>query len=157
MTALADPTGLLITTIRDNAGVAALTTRVRCPEPAGRQVSAAGVLLDEGDARGPGHWVRFIVLVRLARDRVSSARPCRRSGTSPGATATGGNPAQDADALAAAVSAAIHAGGRRASASGVVITGSFDEGDAGPEKDPDTGQPHTDVVISVGASTALIT
>lgn len=156
MTALVDPTGLLLTTIRDNAGVAALTTRVRCPDPVGLQVTAAGVVLDEGDARGPGHWIRYVVLRRLGRSRLKRV-PIQEVRYIALCYGAGGNPAQDADALAAAVSGAIHASGRLASAGGVVIFGTFDEGDAGPEEDPDTGQPHTDVIISVGASTALIT
>lgn len=156
MAALADPTGLLLTSIRDHAAVSALTTRVRVDAPAGRQVDSAGVETDAGDARGPGEWVRFVVLVRLARTRAPHV-PTQDVRYVARCYGQGGNPAQDADALAAAVSEAVHDVGRRVSGSGVVIFYSFDEGDSGPVKDPDTGQPHTDLVISVGASTAHIT
>lgn len=150
---LADPTGLLLTGIRDHAAVMALTTRVRSDSPAGRQVNAGGVETDAGDARGPGKWVRHVVLVRLARSRLRRA-PIQEARYV--ARCYGSNE-EDADNLAAAVSEAVHAVGRRSSGSGVVIFHSFDEGASSPVKDPDTGQLHTDVVISVGASTALIT
>jgi hypothetical protein len=152
---LADPTGFLLTTIRDDAAVAALTTRVRCPEPMGQVRNAAGAIVDAGDARGPGEYVRFVVLTRLGRSRLPRA-PLQEVRYVAKCYGQGGNPAQDADGLAAAVSEAIHATGHRINASGVSIFGSFDDGAEGAVKDPDTDQPHSDLVISVAASTALI-
>ena len=67
-----------------------------------------------------------------------------------------GNTYQGAEALAGAVSDAIHAVGRRVSAAGVVIFGSFDDGGQGTSKDPDTGQPVSMFVIQVGALTELL-
>jgi hypothetical protein len=149
---LADPTGLLLTGIRDDAGVAALTNRVRCPEPMGRIVTEAGVEIDAGDERGPGKYVRFVVLTRLGRSRLkrTPVQEVRYVAKCYGVNA------QDADALAGAVSEAIHARGHRISGGGVIIFGSFDEGGEGATKDPDTGQPMSPLIISVGALTELL-
>jgi hypothetical protein len=138
--ALADPTGLLLTGIRDDAGVAALTDRVRCPEPL------------SGDALGPGKYQAFIVLSQLGRSRLKRAplQEVRYVAKCYAATF------QAADALAGAVSAAVHAVGRRASGGGVVIFGSFDDGSQGATKDPNTGQPMSALIISVGALTETI-
>lgn len=149
---LADPTGRLLTDIRGDAAVAALTDRVRCPEPLGRQVTAGGVVTDEGDARGPGAYVRFVVLVRLGRSRLPHVpvQEVRYSARCYGLDA------RDAAALAGAVSEAVHDRGHRITAGGVSIFGSLDEGAEAAARDPDTGQPYESVLISVGASTALI-
>ena len=149
---LADPTGRLLLDIRGDASVAALTTRVRCPEPMGRTVNAAGVETDAGDARGPGKYVRFIVLTKLARTRLKRApvQEVRYVAKCYGLTG------QDADALAAAVSDAVHARGHRISPAGVSIFGSFDDGDGGSTNDPDTHQPMTPVFVTVGALTEAL-
>lgn len=149
---LADPTGRIVVEIRTAPAVAALTTRVRCPEPMGRTVNAAGVETDAGDARGPGKYVRFVVLTKLARLRLPRApiQEVRYVAKCYGLTA------QDADGLAAAVSDAVHAAGHRITAAGVSIFGSFDDGDGGATKDPDTGQPMTPVFITVGALTETL-
>jgi hypothetical protein len=151
-----DPTGYLLTTIRDAAGVAALTTRVRVNEPMGRTVNAAGAETDAGDARGSGEYVRFIVLARLGRSRLRHV-PVQEVRYVARCYGQGGNPYQDADALASAVSDAIHNLGHRISSGGVSVFGVYDEGGEGATKDPDTGQPHSDVVIALGALTSLIT
>jgi len=149
---MADPTGRILTEIRDAPAVAALCDRVRCPEPMGRQVNAAGVETDPGDARGPGKYVRFIVLVRLARSRLHQVpvQEVRYLARCYGLTA------QDADQLAGAVRMALNDAGHRRTPAGVSIFSSFDEGDGGSVTDPDTGQPMTGVIVSVGASTSLI-
>ena len=143
---LADPTGRIITEIRDDAAVAALTTRVRPGEPAGKTAT------DPGDARGPGQYIRFIVISRLGHARAKRApiQEVRLLAKCYGSTR------QDAAALAGAVSDAIHAKGHRISAAGVAIFGSFDDGGSGADADPVTGQPHEDLVIQVNASTELI-
>lgn len=153
---LADPTGYLLTTIRDNPAVAALTTRVRVGEPMGKTVNAAGTVTDEGDARGPGKYVRFIVLVRLGRSRLPHA-PVQEVRYVARCYGQGGNPWQDADNLAAAVSDAVHNLGHRISGGGVSVFGAYDDGGEGPTKDPDTGQPMSMVVIALGALTSLVT
>ena len=154
--ALVDPTGWLLTTIRDDAGVAALTARVRIAEPMGRTVNNAGVETDPGDLRERRAWVRFIVLVRLGRSRLPHA-PVQAVRYVARCYGQGGNPWQDADALAAAVSAAIHNIGHRISPGGVSVFGVYDEGGEGPTADPDTHQPHSDIVIALGALTSLVT
>lgn len=153
---LVDPTGFLLTTIRDNAGVAALTTRVRINEPMGRTVNTFGAEIDAGDARGPGEYVRFIVLVRLVRQRLKHA-PIQDARYVARCYGQGGNPWQDADNLAGAVSDAIHNLGHRISSGGVSVFGVYDDGGEGVAKDPDTGQPHSDVVIALGALTVPVT
>jgi hypothetical protein len=134
---LVDPTGYILTTIRDDMTVAALTSRVRGGEPA------------PGDAKVP--FQRFIVLVRLGSHRLKRAplQEVRLAARCYGTTY------QDAAALAGAVSDAIHAVGMRTSTGGVVIFGSFDDGGDGATADPDTHQPMETVVISVGALTEL--
>lgn len=137
---LPDPTGRLLTEIRDDAGVAALTTRVRGGEPAA------------GDALGAGRYQRFVVLVRLARTRLPRApiQEVRYAARCYGTTY------QDAAALAGAVSDAVHARGHRISPSGLSIFGSFDDGGDGGRADPDTGQPYEVVLITVGALTETL-
>ena len=134
-----DPLGTLLTEIRTDPAVAALTTRVRGGEPA------------PGDAAVP--YRRFVVLVRLGATRekrapVQEARiGLRCYGTS----------YADAAALYGAVSDAIHNVGPRIGATGVLIHRSFDDSGTGASKDPDTGQPHEDGVISLFAATGVVT
>ena len=137
---MVDPTGFLLTTIRDFPAVAAITTRVRGGEPA------------PGDALGAGSYLAFVVLSRLGSLRLKRApiQEVRLVARCYGATAQG------AAALAGAVSDAIHAKGHRINGVGVAIFGSFDDGGLGADKDPDTGQPLESFVIQVGASTVLI-
>ena len=140
-----DPLGKLLTEIRSNTTVAALTTRIRGGEPMGATDT------DPGDARGPGNYIRFVVLVRLAPERwkrvpVQTVRIVARCyGTS----------YQDAATLAGAVSDAIHNIGPRRTTPGVLVYRSFDDVGMGAEKDPDTGQPHEDIVIEAFAATVL--
>lgn len=138
---LVDPTGRILTELRDDPAVAAITTRIRSGEPA------------PGDALGAGAYQPFVVLVRLATSRLKRApiQEVRLVARCYGATYQG------AAALAGAVSDAIHATGHRISGAGVAIFGSFDDGGGEAAKDPDTAQPFESVVISVAASTQLIT
>jgi hypothetical protein len=135
-----DPLGRILVEIRDDPGVAALTTRIRGGEPA------------KGDALGPGSYQRFVVLTRLGTSRLKRAplQEVRLLAKCYGTTY------QDAAALAGAVSAAIHATGHRITAGGAVIFGSFDDGGEGAAKDPDTGQPHEDIIVQVNALTELL-
>ena len=147
-----DVTGRILTEIRDNAAVAALTSRIRGGEPMGKTVNTAGVTTDEGDARGPGKYVRFVVLTRLGRQRLKRApvQNVRILAKCYGLTF------RDAALLAGAVSDAVHAKGHRISASGISIFGSFDDSGLGAERDPVTDQPHEDLIISVGALTEAL-
>jgi hypothetical protein len=138
---MTDPTGLLLTGIRDYPAVAAITTKIRCPDPL------------PGDALGPGSYQRFVVLSRLGaqREKRVPVQEVRYVAKCYGVNA------QDTTVLAGAVSDAIHHIGPRVNASGVLIWASFDDGGEGPTADPATGQLHADVVISVTASTQLVT
>ena len=135
-----DPLGFILTTIRDDATVAALTTRIRGGEPAA------------GDALGPGHFLRFVVLVNIGRIREKRlpVQEVRIAARCYGLTH------QDAAALAGAVSDAIHAKGPRVSTGDVGIWTSFDDGGGGGLLDPDTNQPYEVVVILVNAATVPI-
>lgn len=134
-----DPLGKILTEIRDNATVAALTTRIRGGEPAA------------GDAQPSTGYLRFVVLTRLGNDRalrvpVQTLRIAVRCyGTS----------FSDAATLAGAVSNAIHNIGPRRNATGVLIHRSYDDVGQGATKDPDTGQPMESFVIEAFASTVL--
>ena len=133
-----DPLGALLGEIRDNAAVAALTTRVRGGEPA------------PGDAAKP--FGRFVVLVRLgaARDKRAPVQTVRIG------LRCYGTSFADAAALYGAVSDAIHNVGPRIGATGVLLHRSFDDAGMGAQTDPDTGQPHEDGVISLYAATAVV-
>lgn len=138
---LVDPLGKVLVEIRDDIAVYAISAgRWRGGEPAA------------GDALGPGHYQAFGVLSMLGHSRLKRApvQEVRLLAKCYAATF------QAATAHAAAVSDAVHARGHRISSTGVVIFGSFDDGDGSTSKDPDTGQPHADIVISVGALTSLI-
>lgn len=133
-----DPTGFLLTTIRDYPAVAALTTRVRGGEAA------------SGDAIGPP-FQRFIVLSELGylREKRVPIAEVRYVAKAYGLTH------QDATALAGAVSDAVHGIGPLTSASGVVLYQAFDDGGEGSTADPDTHQPMASVIVSVIAATQV--
>lgn len=136
-----DPLGYVLTTVRDDTGVVAITTRVRGGEPA------------PGDALGPGSWQPFVVLVRLGaqRERSLPMQEVRIAARCYGVTY------QQAAALAGAVSDALHALGPRISSAGIGIWNSFDDGGGGADADPDTGQPYEVVIFSVIAATQVVT
>lgn len=133
-----DALGTLLTEIRDDPSVAALTTRIRGGEPA------------PGDAATP--FLRFVVLVRLGstRDKRAPVQEIRIGLRCYGTTFA------DAAALYGAVSDAIHNVGPRIGATGVLIHRSFDDAGLGAQTDPDTGQPHEDGVISLFAATQVV-
>lgn len=136
-----DPLGRILTEIRDDATVAAITTRIRGGEPA------------PGDALGPGSYQPFVVLSRLSiqREKRLPMQEVRILAACYGATF------QQAAALAGAVSDAINAAGPRISPAGVGIWASFDDGGEGATRDPDTDQPREDVIFSVTATTQVVT
>jgi hypothetical protein len=132
---MTDPLVALLTTIREDPGVTSLTTRIRGGEPA------------PGDATVP--FARFVVLVRLgtARNRNTPVQRVRIAARCYGTTHA------DAAALYGAVSAAVHAAGPRISPTGIAVFNSWDHAGLGAERDPDTGQPHEDLIIEVIAGT----
>lgn len=135
-----DPTGTLIAELR-TANIA--SGRVRGGEPAGKTATY------EGDALGPGHFKRFVVLVRLGhlRQRRAGVATFRIGVRAYGATA------QDAAALYGEISDAMDIVGPRLSASGVAIHQSLDASGGNAQRDPDTGQPYEDGVIELIAGT----
>jgi hypothetical protein len=137
---LVDPLGRILTEIRDDPAVAAITTRIRGGEPA------------PGDALGPGSYLPFVVLTRLGglREKRLPIQEVRLNVASYGVTAQG------AAALAGACSDAIHGIGPCISTGGVGIWVAFDDGDAGAVRDPDTQQWREDFVVSITAATELI-
>ena len=137
---LVDPLGKLLTEIRDDPGVAAITTRIRGGQPAA------------GDALGPGAYVPFVVVSRLGRSRLKHCPTQEVRLVAKCYAATD----QAAEALAGAVSDAVHGRGRRITSAGASIFDSFDDGGEGATKDPDTGQPMATILISVGSLTSLL-
>ncbi|HUW17470.1 MAG TPA: hypothetical protein VMW94_10360 [Actinomycetes bacterium] len=135
-----DPLGYILTTIRDDATVAALTTKIRGGEPA------------PGDALGAGSYQRFVVLVSLGylREKRLPIQEVRIAARCYGLTH------QDAAALAGAVSDSIHALSPRISSGDVGIWSAFDDGGGGGLIDPDTSQPYYVVMILANAATTPI-
>lgn len=133
-----DPLGKLLTEIRTDPAVAALTTRVRGGEPA------------PGDAAVP--FQRFVVLVRLGtrRERRAPVQEVRIG------LRCYGTSFADAAELYGAVSDAIHNVGPRIGATGVLIHRSFDDSGTGASKDPDTGQPVESGVVQLFAATQVV-
>jgi len=136
-----DPLGTILTMIRDDATVAAMTTKIRGGEPA------------KGDALGPGSYQRFVVLVRLGttREKRLPVQEVRIAANCYGTSY------QDAAMLAGAVSDAIHAKGPHLTAGGIGIWTTFDDGGEGATKDPTTEQPFETVIIQVNAADRLVT
>lgn len=141
MTALHDdPMGTLIVDVRNNAEVAAMTTRIRGYEPA------------PGDALGPGSYQRFIVFSELGdlpnpragAQEVRYAAKCY--GTDP----------RDARLLYTALKKAVHNRRPFVGATGQAIHRMFVEGGGGVVPDPGTGQPYKDGVVVVYAGTEAL-
>ena len=135
-----DCLGFLLTGIRDSPAVAAITTRIRGGEPAA------------GDALGPGSYVPFVVLTNLGsrREPRAAMQTVRIAARCYGASFP------LAAALAGAVSDAVSNIGPRRSSSGVLIYRTYDDIGLGAEKDPDTGQPHQDLIVEVFAATVAV-
>jgi hypothetical protein len=127
-----DPVGQIVVELRD-AGIA--SGRVRGGEATGRTEDY------EGDALGPGHYKRFVVVVRLGRAMgdapVQTVRLAIRAyGVTP----------QDAGDLSGDIAVALHNVGGRGTAPKWVYNSVEAEGGA-PAKDPDTGQPYESSVV----------
>ena len=138
---LPDPTGRLLTEIRDDAGVAALTTRVRGGEPAAGDALGAGQVPAVRGPRpagahappagpDPGGPLRGPLLRDDAPGRGRAGRRRVRRGPRPGP------PDQPVAACRSSARSTTAATGRRA--------------------DPDTGQPYEVVLITVGALTETL-
>ena len=144
----------LLIEIRDDDAVDAIVDgRVRGFQPQPPTVdSDTGDLIEPGDARGPGEYVPFVVLVQLdaPRDiRVPIQRPTIV------ARCYGRTPAEAAS-LRWAVSNAIHHIGPRVHANGLGIYHSTNPTGGEQEADPDTGQPMQALVINAVATTVAV-
>lgn len=135
-----DPIGSLVVELREDAAVAALTTRIRGGGPA------------RGDADGPGGYQRFVVLTRLGGVLPTSGVPTqtvlvgmRCYGTTP----------QDAAELFGACADALHHVGPRSGTRGGHIYTTHVTSSGGAVQDPDTRQPYEVGVIEAIATTQV--
>jgi hypothetical protein len=144
--------GKLILELRGNTDVAAITDRVRFPEPA------------PGDAAwsdNPTTHVRtyehpFIVLVLLTSPPLPGFRKVPVAAARL-ALRCYGRTSTEAEQLYLAARAAVHGVGPRTYDSGLAIWQSFDDTGGGVETDPDTRQPHFDFVLETLVATQAVT
>jgi hypothetical protein len=143
--------------LREDAGVAAITTRIRVFEPMPDVIHpSTSAVITKGDARSGSTddpYVAFVVLVRLDSPRETRA-PIQRPRI---AARCYGRTGQEAYALYAACSEAIHHVGPRVHANNLGIYLSHDDTGATQEKDPDTQQPYETFVIDLFATTQVVT
>lgn len=118
--------------------------RIRIDEPQG----AVGD--EKGDARGPGSYVAFIVIVQLDAPRISPRVPVQRAVL---AIRCYGRTRQEAAALRWAVSDVLNIAGGREHTNGLHIYQSIETSGGEDQKDPDTKQPYETVVLAAHAST----
>lgn len=138
---LMDPMGALITELRADSGVSALVgARVRGGEPA------------PGDARDPGQYQAFVVLI--GPPAPNSRVPISRSSIT---VRCYGSTFQNATAVWGAVVKALHAVGPRLKGNGLGIYRSAFLEEADTLKDPDTEQPYVEGTIEVTATAQAVT
>lgn len=144
-----DPVAKLLTDLRDDSAVAAITSenphepvhpRVRSPEPG------------PGDVQGKGAYRAHVVIAALATPRMQSV-PVQRSRH---VVRCYGRTPEEAAALYAACSDALHHVGPRGHGSGQWIYVTHDDTGAGIEHDPDTHQPHYSFVVETLATTQAV-
>lgn len=149
-----DVLGKLLIELRDDDAVDAIAHgRVRGYEPAPDTVDpSSGAVVEQGDARGPGEYVAFVVLTRLdaPRDRRSVGQYPRI------AIRCYGRTRPEAYALYAACSDALHGRGPRVHANGLGIYLSFDDTGASQESDPRTQQPYEEFIAALIATTQAV-
>ncbi|HEX5013014.1 MAG TPA: hypothetical protein VFV72_02560 [Candidatus Limnocylindrales bacterium] len=144
----------LLIELRDDDAVDAIVHgRVRGYEPAPDTIDPnSGAVLEQGDARGPGQYVAFVVLVRL-----DSPRDKRSVGQYPRiAVRCYGRTRPEAFALYAACSDALHGRGPRIHNNGLGIYLSWDDTGSSQEKDPVTDQPYEEFIASLIATTQAV-
>lgn len=138
---MVDAVGKLLIELRDDADFAAWHSgRVRVEEAAPKTET------DAGDARGPGEYVRFVVISTLATPRERRV-PIQRSTY---AVNVFGLSPKDAMAGYMKASDAIHRRGARMAGTGASRIGiwkTFDDSGGTPERDPETGQPFVTFVV----------
>jgi hypothetical protein len=144
-----DPVGKLLTDLRDDDRVADIVgenphepsvPRVRAPKPA------------PGDVQGPTKYRAFVTIATLATPRHPSV-PIQRARH---VVRCYGRTEEEAAALYAACSDAIHHKGPRQTAGGDGIYVTHDDTGGEREEDPATGQPvYTFVIETVATAQAL--
>lgn len=146
-----DPTGTIITELRETTAVAALVSdHIRGGHPAPGIPGSPGGPAVPGDKRPKGSWLRFLVITREGAVRSRGRQPVqtvtlgiRCYGTSP----------KDAAALMGVVSDALHQQGPRAGSGGGHIWLSLVGESQGADLDPTTDQPFEDVYVDVICTT----
>lgn len=114
------------------------TDRIRRADPA------------PGDAKGPGEYQKFVVLVALPNTRMHRV-PVERLTVVARCYAASYSAARE---IANEVAAAVHNRGPRRGLS--LIYRSFAPSVGGDEKDPDTGQPQVNVTLTIHAATVAV-
>lgn len=149
-----DPTGAFIVELREHPSVAALVgRRVRSADPAPPvRHPDNGAVIDQGDVRGPGDYVAFIVV------KVMSAPPDRRLPivSVEFLVECYGTTFQNAWAVYGAVVQAVHGRGPRTKSNGLGIYNSFVVAGGDEDTDPDTHQPLVNATVRLIATTAPV-
>lgn len=137
-----DPLGKLLTELRDDDAVDTLVDgRVRGFEPA------------PGDAKPAGSYQAFVVIVALGAERETRSPTARWTY----GVRCYGSTAQNAMAVYAACSDAIHhIGPRIRSSDGLGIYLSHDASGGDTAKDPDTQQPYVTFTVELFATTVAV-
>lgn len=143
-----DPTGTVITELRETTAVAALVSdRVRGGHPAPGVEGSPGV---SGDLRPKGSWLRFLVVTREDSVRSRGRQPIQ---TVTLGVRCYGTSQKDAAAVMGTVSDALHQQGPRAGTGGGHIWLSLVGESQGSDMDPITKQPFEDVYVDVICTT----
>lgn len=136
---------LLLELRNDSALAAWCSGRVRGEEPAPATATYAG------DARGPGDYVRFVVIATLATPRERRV-PIQRPTYAVNVFGTSPKDAMDGYRLA---SDAVHRRGVRMAGvhpSRLGIWNSYDDSGATPARDPETAQPFVTFIVHLNAA-----
>lgn len=144
---LISPLGKLVTELRDDAGVAAITERVRGAVPGPGDV----VRKVDGTTRKPT-FQAFVVVVQLSlvRDRRAPVQRGRYAVRCYGETPT------RATDLRMACSDAIHMKGPRLYSTGLGIYQTIDDGGGEAEEDPVTRQPLETLIVDLIATSQAV-
>lgn len=149
-----DPLPKLIVELRADTAVKAIVNgRVRGFEPEPPALDAGtGAVIRDGDARGPGKYVAFVVLVTLGGPRMPTL-PVQEV---PITARCYGRSIEEAAQLWAAVSDALHFRGPRTYSNGLGIYQSHELSGGNPDRDPDTQQPLYIGTFNVVATTQAL-
>ena len=156
MTFYPDVLPKILTDIRSDTGVAAITARIRSPEPAGPVIHpTTRAVIDKGDRRAgtaDEPYVAFVVLrslpaIRHPRVPLQFARIVAQCY---------GRTSAEAAELRWRVGDSIHQAGPRVYGNGLGIYNSLDDSGGEQQLDPHTQQPYQEIVIEVPATTQVV-